>query len=395
MRPDATVDFLIIGAGFSGLVLAERLSRHGWKCVVADQRGHIGGNAYDEYDAAGVLVHRYGPHYFRTNSPAVVAYLSQFTGWTPVEYEIKSHARGRYWSFPVNLNTFEEWKGGPATSAEFEQWLEQNRIPIAHPANSEESVLSRMGREFYELFFQGYTWKQWDMDPRQLAASVCARIPLRTNRDNRYLDASFQALPDKGYTAMFGGMLARSPGVEVHLGIEASEARARWRHRHLFHSGAIDEFYQYRFGPLPYRSLRFEAESFTAAELHARLPESGKEGFWQPALQVNHPSRDVPFTRTVELKHATRQAVDASTVIREFPQAWEPGRDRHYPVPTDASSALYRKYRALAARETDVTFLGRLGTYRYYNMDQVVARALAVADSWTKRHPHPARNTPP
>lgn len=380
LEPDHSTDFLIIGAGFSGLVVAERLAAAGWKCVVADRRNHIGGNAYDSTDAAGVLLHRYGPHYFRTNSPRIVEYLSRFTGWRHVDYTIKSFTRDRYWSFPINLNTFEEWLGRSADAAEFTTWLETHRLPIAEPRNSEEVILSQVGRELYELFFEGYTLKQWKRHPRELDRSVCGRIPIRTNRDDRYLSESFQALPDYGYTAMFENLLAAAPSVEVHLGMDFAEARAKFRHKHLIFTGAVDEFYDRLFGPLPYRSLRFEIESFDGEQLAARQTISGKPGFWQPALQVNYPDADVPFTRIVEVKHATGQQIAATTIMREFPMDWAPGDEPFYPIPAPAARAAYQQYATLAAAEPATSFIGRLATYRYYNMDQVTGMALAEAE---------------
>jgi UDP-galactopyranose mutase len=386
LEPDLSTDFLIIGAGFSGLVIAQRLSSAGWKCVVVDRRDHLGGNASDGIDRAGVLVHRYGPHYFRTNSPRIVDYLSAFTGWHEVSYTIKSHARGRYWSFPINLNTFEEYLGHPSTTAEFEAWMEQEKVAIADPKNSEEVIISQVGRELYELFFEGYTLKQWKRHPRELDASVCGRIPIRTNRDDRYLSESFQALPDRGYNAMFDNMLAASPGVELHLGIDFEEARARWKHKHLVFTGAIDEFYDRRFGALPYRSLRFENESFSAEQLRSRESIAGKPGFWQPAMQVNYPEANVPFTRIVEIKHATGQQTDATTIVREFPKDWTPDDEPFYPVPAPEAREAYQRYAALAAAETTTSFIGRLATYRYYNMDQVTGMALAEADKLISRY---------
>ena len=380
MQADSSTDFLIIGAGFSGLVAAERLSAAGWKCVVVDRRDHLGGNAYDRTDAAGVLVHPYGPHYFRTNSPRIVDYLSAFTDWHQVSYTIKSHAQGRYWSFPINLNTFEEFTGKPATTGEFETWLEQKRVPISTPQNSEDVIISQVGRELYELFFEGYTLKQWKLHPRELDASVCGRIPIRTNRDDRYLSESFQALPKRGYTALFETMLNASPGVEIHLGMDFHEAKARWSYKHLIFTGAVDEFYDRRFGPLPYRSLRFEAESFNAEQLIQREAISGKPGFWQPAMQVNYPGVEMPFTRIVEIKHATGQHIAATSILREFPKDWTPDDEPFYPVPTSQARAAYQSYADLAAAEPGVSFIGRLATYRYYNMDQVTGMALAEAD---------------
>ncbi len=386
MKPDRSTDFLIIGAGFSGLVLAERLASAGWKCMVVDRRSHLGGNAYDRTDQAGVLIHPYGPHYFRSNSQRIVDYLSAFTEWHHHSYTIKSHARGRLWSFPVNLNTFEEFIGRPSTPEEFVQWLADHREPIEQPQNSEEVILSQVGRELYELFFEGYTLKQWNRHPRDLDASVCGRIPIRTDRDNRYLQETFQALPKQGYTAMFEAILASSPGIELRLGVDLHEARSRWSFKHLIFTGALDEFYNQQFGPLPYRSLRFEPESFTAAQLREREAIAGKAGFWQSALQVNYPETSVPFTRIVEIKHATGQQIDASTIIREYPKEWVPGAEPFYPIPAPDAREAYQKYAGLAAREKAVSFIGRLATYRYYNMDQVTGMALAEADKLISRY---------
>ncbi len=394
MQSDFTTDFLIIGAGFSGLVAAERLSAAGWKCVVVDRRDHPGGNAYDATDKAGVLIHRYGPHYFRTNSSRIVEYLSRFTSWREVSYTIKSYTQGRFWSFPINLNTFEEYTGRPSTPEEFSAWLESHRIPFAEPANSAEVILSQVGPEFYKLFFEGYTRKQWRRDPESLDASVCGRIPIRTNRDDRYLTESFQALPAQGYTAMFGNMLAASPGVELHLGIDAGEAMKRWRHTHLIYTGPVDEYFGHRYGPLPYRSLRFEHESFSAEELASREGISGRRGFWQPALQVNYPDMDVPHTRIVEIKHATGQETGASTIVREYPRDWAPGAEPFYPIPAPDARAAYLRYAGLAAAERNVSFIGRLATYRYYNMDQVTGMALAEAGRLISKYGSPSPSSP-
>jgi UDP-galactopyranose mutase len=381
-----TTDFLIIGAGFSGLVAAHRLATAGWKCVVVDRRTHLGGNAYDKIDHAGVLTHAYGPHYFRSNSQRIVDYLSEFTEWHPVDYTIKSHTRDRFWSFPINLNTFEEYLGRESTSEELTAWLDFNRIPIAEPKNSEEAILSQVGRELYELFFEGYTLKQWKRHPRELDASVCGRIPVRHNRDDRYLSESFQALPKKGYTALFESMLSASPGVELHLGIDFHEARIRWKHKHLIFTGAIDEFYDRCFGALPYRSLRFEAESFTPEQLLSRTAISGKPGFWQPAVQINYPNVEIPFTRIVEIKHATGQQIDTSTIVREYPKDWTPDDEPFYPIPAPEARTAYQRYSELAVNEINTSFIGRLATYRYFNMDQVTGMAIAETDKLISRY---------
>lgn len=371
--------FLIAGAGFSGIVAAHRLSNAGHRCTIIDRRPHLAGNAHDSYDKAGVLTHNYGPHYFRSNSIRIVEYLSNFTEWHPVEYKIQSYAEGRYWPFPINLNTYEALIGKPATTSDFETYLEKTRHQITNPKNSEEVILSKVGSRLYELFFEGYTLKQWKRHPRELDPSVCARIPIRTNRDDRYLAEEFQALPKHGYTSLLEAILADSPDTSLHLNTTFQEARARFPHDHLIFTGAIDEYFGRCYGPLPYRSLRFEHESFSPEELSQRLPTAGKHGFWQPAMQVNYPSTDVPQTRIVEIKHATGQQISSSSIVREYPEDWTLDKEPYYPVPTPDAAAAYKKYAALADAETNTTFIGRLATYRYYNMDQVTGMALAAS----------------
>jgi UDP-galactopyranose mutase len=370
-------DFLIVGAGFSGLVLAERLSTQlGCSSLVVEKRDHIGGNAYDYSDSAGVRVHKYGPHYFRTNSDRVVQYLSQFTQWYPVEYEVRSFTEGRFWHFPVNLNTFEQLLGRQSTTGEFEEWLRDQQVEIKHPQNSEELIVSQVGWELYKKFYEGYTLKHWKRHPRELAPSVCGRIPIRTNRDDRYLSESFQALPRDGYTPMFERLLeAAGPNVTVQLNTSFEDARNNVSYRHLIYTGAIDAYFEHFLGKLPYRSLRFEFESFSPTQLMEREREHGKPGFWQPFLQVNYPN-DHDFTRIVEIKHATGQSCEHTTIVREYPEDFVAGGEPYYPVPTSESEVLYRRYKELTAKEENVSFVGRLARYRYYNMDQVTAMAL-------------------
>jgi UDP-galactopyranose mutase len=387
------IDFLIVGAGFAGLTMAERLTTQAKaRCLVVEKRGHIGGNAYDKYDDHGVLIHTYGPHYFRTNSPRIKDYLSQFTEWHPVNYTILSRTEERYWNFPINLNTFEQLIGRPSTSEEMEAWLVEKQIPIENPANSEEVIVSQVGWELYEKFFKGYTLKQWKRHPKNLDASVCGRIPIRTNRDNRYLREEFQALPKAGYTRLFERMLdACGDKVKVLLKTDYRELLPNIRFKHLIYTGPIDEFFDKRFGELPYRSLRFEAESFSAEQLKERENISGKKGFWQPAMQVNYPNEE-EFTRIVEVKHATGQDCRNTTIVREYPVDYGTGKEPYYPIPAPDAAAIYRQYKELAdAAEnnpflvpsipkssgcTGISFIGRLATYRYYNMDQVVGMAL-------------------
>ena len=356
-------DFLIVGAGFAGSVLAERLaSQLGKTCLIVEKRNHIGGNAYDHYDTAGVLLHRYGPHYFRTNSKRIIDYLGQFTEWHAVEYKILSWTHGRYWQFPINLNTFEQLIGKPSTSEEMEAQLAKWRVQIDNPKNSEEVIVSQVGWKLYEMFFKNYTRKQWQRDAKDLDPSVCGRIPIRTNRDDRYLSEKFQALPKNGYASMFQKMLS-DPKIEVRLNTDYREARKHVQFKHLIYTGPIDEYYDHCFGRLPYRSLRFE-------------PETLSQEFFQRAMQVNYPN-DHDFTRIVEIKHATGQKLPSTTIVREYPQNFGPGREAYYPIPAPDAKALYAKYADRAALEKNVSFVGRLATYRYYNMDQVVGMALA------------------
>lgn len=379
-------DYLIVGAGFSGLVLAERLSSElGASCLVVERRSHIGGNAADEYDDHGVLVHKYGPHYFRTDSQRVLDYLSRFTTWRPVNYQILSWTQQRYWKFPVNLNTFEQMIGRSSTEEEFKAHLEKVRVPIASPRNSEEVIISQIGWELYERFFKGYTQKQWKKSPAELDASVCARIPLRTNRDDAYLREKFQALPSAGYTRMFERMLAASPKVRLLLNTDYREVMRDVRYGRLIHTGAIDEYFDYRAGVLPYRSLRFEPESFTPEQLTEREPISGHRGFWQPALQVNYPN-EFDFTRIVEVKHATGQLCANTTIVREYPADYVRGGEAYYPVPTPEARKAYEVYAELARLEPHAYFAGRLATYRYLNMDQIVDAALDLYATIRSEH---------
>ena len=391
-------DYLIVGAGFSGLTAAERLAtQHGMTSLVVEKRSHLGGNAYDRYDDHGVLIHTYGPHYFRTNAPKIREYLGQFTAWHPVDYQILSWADGRYWNFPINLNTFEQLLGRTSTSEEMEAWLAEKRVTIENPANSEEVIVSQVGWELYEKFFKGYTLKQWRRDPRELDASVCGRIPIRTNRDDRYLREEFQALPAAGYTRMFENMVkACSEKIRILLNTDYREVLPHVRFKHMIYTGPIDEFFDFSFGRLPYRSLRFEAESFTPKKLATRAgspansPWPVPPGFYQPAMQVNYPN-DEDFTRIVEIKHATGQQCANTTIVREYPDDFGPGKEAYYPIPAPDSAALYRQYKDLADSghspfralhpHAKVSFIGRLATYRYYNMDQVVGMALKETES--------------
>jgi UDP-galactopyranose mutase len=362
-------DYLIVGAGLSGLVLAERLGSLGRSCLVVERRNHIGGNCHDRKDRNGLFYHVYGPHYFRTNSELVRAYLSRFTEWQDAKYRVNVFTRGTYWSFPVNLGTFRQFsRNSAATEDDFKAYLARSAVPIAAPANSKEAILASVGAELYELFYKGYTEKQWGRPAEALDASVCRRIPIHTGLDERYFRDEFQALPRQGYDPMFQAILEAS-GADLRLETDYRDVVRLVRHRHLIYSGPLDEYFDCRFGPLPYRTARYALEQIGEAGVPAG-------GFVQPVLQVNYPGPEA-FTRTVELKHVTGQVSHSSNLVREFPAEYRPGEsDPNYPIPGPESDSLAARYRELAEREPAVTFIGRLAQYRYLNMDQVVGAAL-------------------
>jgi UDP-galactopyranose mutase len=356
-------DYLIVGAGFAGSVLAERLtSQLGKRVLLVDKRPHFGGNAYDERDAAGVLMHRYGPHIFHTNSDEVSGYLSQFTRWRPYEHRVLASVRGLLVPMPINRTTLNLLYGANLTTdAEAEAYLAGRAEPVAKIRTSEDVVVSKVGRELYETFFRGYTRKQWGMDPSELDKSVTARVPTRTNDDDRYFTDKFQAMPADGYTAMFANMLDQ-PGITVELGVEFDDVRAEADFDKVIFTGPIDEYFGHRFGKLPYRSLSFE---------HVTLDREWS----QPVGTVNFPDEATPYTRISEYKHLTGQTAPKTTITYEYPRA---DGDPYYPVPRPENHALFKRYEALAMATPNVHFVGRLATYRYYNMDQVVGQALAT-----------------
>jgi UDP-galactopyranose mutase len=354
-------DYLIVGAGFAGSVMAERLARgSGRRVLIIDKRPHIGGNAYDYYDAAGILVHRYGPHIFHTNSDEVFGYLSQFTRWRPYEHRVLARVDGQLVPIPINLDTINRLYGLDLTPAQLEQFFAERAEPLAQVRTSEDVVVSKIGRELYEKFFRGYTRKQWGLDPSELDASVAARIPVRTNRDDRYFTDTHQVMPRDGYTRMFERMLAH-PNITVLTGRDLQSVDGAIPYREIIYTGPVDAFFDYRFGPLPYRSLEFRFETLD-------LPQ------FQPTGTVNYPN-DYEYTRVTEFKHLSGQRHPKTTIVYEYPRA---EGDPYYPIPRPQNAEIYRRYQALADATPGVHFVGRLATYRYYNMDQVVAQALAL-----------------
>ena len=353
-------DYLIVGAGFAGSVMAERLAADaGKKVLIIDKRNHIGGNAYDHHDEAGVLIHKYGPHIFHTNSREVFEYLSRFTDWRQYQHRVQASVDGQLLPIPINLSTINQMYGLKLTSFELNDFFE--KLAEKRPAikTSEDVIINRVGRELYDKFFRNYTRKQWGMDPSELDSSVTARVPVRTNRDDRYFTDTYQSMPLLGYTKMFERMLAH-PNIHILLNSDYRDIRTLVPHQRLIYCGPVDEYFDYCFGKLPYRSLRFEWET-------RDVPIA------QQAPVVNYPN-DHLYTRVTEFKYLSGQEHPKTTLVYEYPT--DEG-DPYYPVPTAANAELYAKYQALAEATPEVQFLGRLGTYKYYNMDQVVAQALA------------------
>ena len=358
-------DYLIVGAGFAGSVLAERLaSQHGARVLLIDRRPHVGGNAYDEPNEAGILYHKYGPHIFHTNSEQVVDYLSQFTEWRPYEHRVRASVRGQLVPIPINRTTLNMLFGlDLQTDEEAAAYLASRAEPVDEIRTSEDVVINAVGHELYELFFRGYTRKQWGLDPSELDKQVTSRIPTRTNTDDRYFSDTFQAMLLEGYTKMFERMLDH-PLIHVRSGVDFAELKEQAHEiaDHIIYTGPIDEYFDFRFGKLPYRSLKFD---------HQTLEQ---EHFQQVAV-VNYPSEDVPYTRISEYKHLTGQQSPVTTITYEYPSA---EGDPYYPIPRPENQELFKRYEALADATDGVTFVGRLATYRYYNMDQIVGQALAT-----------------
>ena len=359
----AHVDVLVVGAGFAGCVMAERCASSGRSVLVVERRGHIGGNAYDERDSYGVLIHRYGPHIFHTNSAPVVDYLSRFTTWRDYEHHVLSSVEGKLYPIPINRTTLNLLYGLALDEAGAETYLEkvrEHRDPIT---SSEDMVLNSVGRDLCDRFFRNYTRKQWGLELSQLNSTVAGRIPVRTNDDDRYFTDSFQKMPALGYTEMFSTMLDH-PNIRVELGVPQADVAAKVTANLVVYTGPVDEYFGRCHGALPYRSLRFE---------HEHLPDVEQ---YQPVGTVNYPN-DHDYTRITEFKHLTGQTHSGTSIVREYPQA---EGDPYYPVPTPESQRSYELYRKLAEKESNVIFLGRLAEYKYYNMDQVTAAALAEAE---------------
>ena len=352
-------NYLIIGAGFAGAVAAERLAKLGKKILLVEKRSHIGGNAYDEYDEHGILVHRYGPHIFHTNSKKVFDYLSQFTEWRFYEHKVLAKLNGELYPIPINRNTLNKlYDKNFQNDEEVQKFYDSVKRKIHPITNSEEKIVSQIGEDLFEKFFKYYTKKQWGIEAKDLSPSVLGRIPVRTNTDDRYFTDKYQFMPKDGYTKMFERMLNHK-NIEIILNSDYKKIVNDLKFDKMIYTGPIDYFFDYEFGKLPYRSLTFQWENI-------------KTEFYQKATSVNFVDSE-KFTRITEYKYFTNQKSESTTITKEYPK--EKG-EPYYPIPNDETNVIYKKYRMEADKLEDVCFLGRLAEYKYYNMDQVVGRIL-------------------
>lgn len=364
-------DYLVVGAGFSGSVCAQQLAENGKTVLLIDKRNHIGGNAYDKYDEHGVLIHPYGPHIFHTNSNRIFKYLSRFTNWRFYEHRVLAQVNGEKYPIPINKTTINRLYKLNLDETGVENYLKEKAVARKSLLTSEDVVLSSVGHDLCEKFFRGYTKKQWGLDLSDLSAGVAARIPTRTNDDDRYFSDQFQFMPADGYTRMFEKML-NDTNIKLMLGTTYDECKSQLEVGHLIYTGPIDEFFDFKYGKLPYRSLKFEHQ------------HSKDSDFLQEVGTVNYPN-DYEFTRITEFKHLTGQVASGSSTVKEYPCS---DGEPYYPIPRPENDTLYKKYEELASSEKNVTFVGRLAQYRYYNMDQVVAAALVTVERILKNENH-------
>jgi len=361
-------DVLVIGAGFAGATAARELAEAGLQVLLIDKRDHIAGNAYDELDSQGILIHRYGPHIFHTNAERIITWLSRFTDWRSYEHRVLAEVDGMLLPLPINRTTINQLYGLDLDEAGVSDHFKLVRCDRSEIKNSEDLVLSSVGKELCEKFYRGYTKKQWGLDLSQLNSSVAARIPIRCNIDDRYFEDKFQLMPKAGYTKLFQRILDH-PRINIQLGSFFRKTECHITRRHTIFTGPLDEYFNYCFGPLAYRSIKFKHEKHTDTE------------FYQKVGTINYPNNH-HYTRITEFKHITGQKHSSTSIVKEFPTS---GGDPYYPIPTMASDDLRKRYQKLAQEEKNVTFVGRLAQYRYYNMDQVVGAALAIAVSVVAR----------
>ncbi|WP_417701805.1 UDP-galactopyranose mutase [Pseudophaeobacter sp.] len=359
--------FLMVGAGLSGAVIGRQLAEAGHQVQVVDARDHIGGNCHTARDPeTGVLLHVYGPHIFHTDDGEVWDYVNRFATFKPYKNRVKTTARGQVFSLPVNLHTINQFFGKTLRPAEARAFIAETQADttIKDPQSFEEQALRFVGRDLYEAFFKGYTLKQWGVSPRELPASILKRLPLRFSYDDNYFFHKYQGMPEQGYSEMIGGILDH-PGISVRLETVFNRAETQ-DYDHVFYSGPLDGYFDYELGRLGYRTLDFEKFTY--------------DGDYQGCAVMNYGDVDVPYTRITEHKHfAPWESHEKSVCYREYSRSATPQDIPYYPIRQLKEKALLADYVALAERSTGVSFVGRLGTYRYLDMDVTIREALDVA----------------
>lgn len=354
-------DILVVGAGFAGAVIAERLaSQLNRKILIIDKRNHIGGNCYDCYDKSGVLIHKYGAHLFHTDKKVVFDYLSEFTKWHKYEHKVKACLKDVIYDMPINLNTINKFFGRDFGQKECKDYLNTIKVKIKNPKNAEEQVISQVGWEIYDNFFKNYTIKQWERHPRKLDALVTARVPVRLNTDDRYFSDPYQFMPKKGFTDLFKKIL-KHKNIDIKLKTDFGKIKEKIDYNVLIYTGCIDDFFNNKFGALPYRSLKFKFKNYD-------------QPFYQDYTVINFPNEH-KYTKAVEIKHATQQKISKTTVGYEYPSRTG---EQYYPVFEPKNEKLYQKYAIEAKKLKNTYFIGRLAEYKYYDMDDVIFSSLSL-----------------
>jgi UDP-galactopyranose mutase len=369
-------DYLIAGSGLSGMVLAERLcTQQNKKVLMVDKRPHIGGNCYDVRDSKHrITIHKYGPHYFRTNSDRVIEYLNQFTEWKMIDFKVATYTDGKLWQIPINLNTFEMYIGKESTSEEFKQYLDDNIFLIEEPRNLEELITSKIGMDLYEKFYKNYLIKKWGKNPEELDVNMCDELIYHLDRNDNYFDKKFQGIPKTGYTRMFEEMIKKcGANLIVLLNTDYFDIKDTIKTKHTIYSGPIDKYYNYIYGVLPYRSLRFKEETYRVKK-------------YQPYVQVNYPNTE-EYTRIVEMKHLTSGIKSKTVILKEYPQKHTPNNEPYHPILTDDNISTYNCYKELSNNDSSVTFIGRLATFIPISMDEAVELALDEFDKLKELNP--------
>lgn len=356
-------DFLIVGSGLAGSVLAERISNELKRdVIVVEKRYHIGGNCYDEYDENGLLIHKYGPHIFHTNDKNIVDYLSQFTEWYEYEHRVLAYSKGEYYPIPINKTTINKvFQKNFSNEEEIKNFLDQVREHRNPILNSEDIIVNQVGWELFDKFFRHYTKKQWNLEPKFLAPGVCGRIKVRTNDDNRHFEDKYQIMPKDGFSKIFEKMLDNSR-IRVILGSDFKEIIDQISYKYLIYTGPIDYYFNYKFGKLTYRSIHFEFKNF-------------KTSSYQPSPVVNYVDADVPYTRVTEYKKITLQNSQTTTLSFEYPNS---DGEPMYPVMTEDNFTKLKFYLDMAEKERNLILCGRLAEFKYYEMQQVIGRALSL-----------------